>query len=101
ANLRGAVGVCRRGRLRAAQNAGAEVVLVDDVCASGATLAECAQALGRAGVPPRAAAVAAATVLRSAPAHRGTAGAPSVRVVPARHPDPVRRPPCPADADQD
>lgn len=66
-NLSGAVSV-RRGALRAltdARGAGVPVVLVDDVCASGATLAECARVLASSGHEPAWAAVAAATVLRS------------------------------------
>jgi predicted amidophosphoribosyltransferase len=66
-NLTGAVSVRRRAlrELSAARRAGVPVVLVDDVCASGATLAECARALASAGHEPALAAVPAATVLRS------------------------------------
>lgn len=61
-NLAGALEV-RRGGARAV--AGAEVVLVDDLVTTGATLAEAARAvraagLGAAGAGPRAAVVAAA-----------------------------------------
>jgi len=61
ANLRGAYAVRPRmgSRLR-----GREVVLVDDVLTTGATLAEAARALRSHGVEPRAAAVIAATRLR-------------------------------------
>jgi predicted amidophosphoribosyltransferase len=77
-NLTGAVSVRRRAlrELAAVRRAGVPVVLVDDVCASGATLAECGRALSAAGYEAVLAAVAAATVLRSP-----TAG---VALVPAR-----------------
>lgn len=61
ANLRGAYAV--RPRLGARLH-GREVVLVDDVLTTGATLAEAARALRSHGCEPRAAAVVAATRLR-------------------------------------
>ena len=68
ANLRGALGVRDPDRL--ARVAGSGVVLVvDDVCASGATLAEAARALAAAGRPAMGAAVVAA-VLRDGPRPR-------------------------------
>lgn len=69
ANLAGAFHVppTRLPLLRAAVEAGARVLVVDDVCTTGATLGEAARALAAGGAPPTAAAVVAAPVLR----HRG------------------------------
>jgi predicted amidophosphoribosyltransferase len=69
ANLSGAFAPGPRpGRWRRSLAAGSEVVLVDDLVTSGATLAEAARALLRTGVTPTAAAVIAATSRRgSAP----------------------------------
>jgi predicted amidophosphoribosyltransferase len=57
-----------RGQVRAAPpgTGGSRVLLVDDIVTSGATLTECARALGAAGWHVLGAAVLAETVLRSA-----------------------------------
>ena len=65
ANLRGAHAVRRS---RTAEVNGREVILVDDVMTTGATLAEAARALRQAGAEPVAVAVVAATRRRHPPA---------------------------------
>jgi predicted amidophosphoribosyltransferase len=67
ANLDGAIAVVPAWGERLA---GAEVVLVDDVITTGATVSECARALACAGAPPVAIVTVAATSLHSAPGHR-------------------------------
>lgn len=84
ANLAGALVL--RSRCRAGL-AGALVVVVDDVCASGATLGECAAALRAGGIEPIAGAVVTATGRRGGadrragppPPSPSRAGATSVR----------------------
>lgn len=58
-NLHDAIGV-RPRRLRNVGLEGAQVVVVDDIVTTGATLAECVRALGAAGISVTGAAVAAA-----------------------------------------
>lgn len=67
ANQSGAMAVRRRAAARCARWTadGAQVVVVDDVVTTGATLAEAVRALHAAGVAPAGAATVAATVRRS------------------------------------
>jgi predicted amidophosphoribosyltransferase len=62
-NLAGSMAVTAGGPARSALRGG-EVVLVDDVVTTGATLAEAARALAAGGIEVRAAAVVAATARR-------------------------------------
>jgi predicted amidophosphoribosyltransferase len=73
ANLAGAL-AARRRSLRSL--AGAPVIVVDDVCATGSTLAACAEALRERDVEPLAAAVVTATGRRGDSSGRGTPNTP-------------------------
>ncbi|HEY3688443.1 MAG TPA: phosphoribosyltransferase family protein [Streptosporangiaceae bacterium] len=64
ANLGGAFHVPPRFRREMRSASGALVIVVDDVCTTGATLAEAGRALAESGCRPVGAAVAATTLLR-------------------------------------